>query len=72
MLIKTLLFLVLSGFFLSCGVKGKPQPPLDPPLLGRGEPSYSKATQGLKIDPKKKKKIQDDWDDGSDFTEEKD
>lgn len=66
-------FVLLTVFiFCGCGVKGRPMPPTDPPVLGRGEPSYSKATQSLKIDPKKKKKIQDDWDDNSDFVEEKD
>ena len=56
---------------LGCGVKGKPSPPLTPPVLCRGEPSYSKATEGLKIDPKKRKKIQDDWDESDDFIEDK-
>ena len=65
-----LLFSILIAF--GCGVKGKPMPPYSPPVLGRGEPSYSKATQGLPMDPKKKKKIQDDWEEKPDFPEEKD
>jgi hypothetical protein len=64
--------LIVILFSFGCGVKGKPMPPMNPPVLGRGEPSYSKATQGLPIDPKKKKKIQDDWDEKPDFPEEKD
>jgi hypothetical protein len=65
------LILFLTFLNLSCGVKGKPLPPLTPPALGRGEPNYSKATQGLEIDPKKKRKIQDDWPEEPDFKEEK-
>lgn len=53
---------------LSCGVKGKPQPPLTPAVLGRGEPSYSKATEKLRV-PKKKTptKINDDFEETDDF-----
>lgn len=50
---------------VGCGVKGKPLPPLTPPVLGRGEPNYSKATQDVKIRKQspKKNRPQDDWDD---------
>lgn len=42
--------IVLSvGFTLAlgagCGVRGKPQPPLTPPELGRGEPTFKRATE---------------------------
>ena len=30
-----------------CGVKGDPMPPEKPPELGRGKPSYSRATKGM-------------------------
>lgn len=33
--IKTLIIFCL--FSLSCGIKGKPSPPLDPPWIGHGE-----------------------------------
>lgn len=33
--IKVLIFFCLFG--LSCGIKGKPSPPLDPPWIGNGE-----------------------------------
>lgn len=50
---KTLLLFFLNGLFLllstSCGVKGKPQPPLTDPVLGRGEPNFSKATEKVKL-----------------------
>jgi hypothetical protein len=69
-MMKFLIFFPILASF-GCGVKGKPLPPFSPPVLGRGEPSYSKATQGLQIDPKKKKKIQDDWEEKNDFPEDK-
>lgn len=69
---KTTLALSL-GFFsallIGCGIKGKPQPPLTPPVLGRGEPNFSKATEGLKI---KKKPPAFDWQEPEDFPEERD
>ncbi len=57
-----MLVLGISG----CGVKGKPQPPLTPPILGRGEPSFSKATETIKV-PKKAKKIEGDFEEPEDF-----
>lgn len=59
--------LLLEG----CGVKGKPLPPLTPPVLGRGEPNYSRATQDVKIHKNGTSKSTDDWDDDSDFSSEK-
>lgn len=64
----------ISVFFVfltsACGVKGDPQPPLTPPLLGRGEPSFSKATEALKIKKKNKPSLEPDWDEPADFPEE--
>lgn len=62
-----------SGFILSicwtaCGVKGKPQPPLTAPVLGRGEPSFSKATEKIKV---KRKARPSDWDENGEFPEER-
>lgn len=54
--------LILCG----CGVKGKPLPPLVSSPIGRGEPSFSKITEKIKIQ-KTGKKIQDDFEDESDF-----
>lgn len=45
---------------LGCGVKGKPLPPEEPPVLGRGEPNFLKATEKIKLKPKPPV---DDWDD---------
>ena len=45
-------------FVAACGVKGDPVPPHAPPPIGRGKPSYSKATMTL---PKKKMPEEKDW-----------
>lgn len=39
-MIKVLLAMTLTLFATSCGVKGKPLPPLEPPSIGTGEPQY--------------------------------
>lgn len=69
---KTLqLFSLNLIFFLSvaaCGVKGKPQPPLEAPVLGRGEPNFSKATENVKL---RKKPPASDWEEEGDFPEDK-
>ncbi len=36
-----------------CGVKGDPLPPEKPVDLGRGRPTYKRATEGLKIEKNK-------------------
>ncbi|MCB0383810.1 MAG: hypothetical protein KDD43_00350 [Bdellovibrionales bacterium] len=43
LLIITALSLANTG----CGVKGDPLPPEKPPELGRGKPSYNRATKGM-------------------------
>lgn len=39
--------LFFASLNLACGVRGRPQPPLKPPELGRGEPSYKKAVEDI-------------------------
>lgn len=39
----SLVFLVLL-FAVSCGVKGRPQPPNKTPYIGRGEPTFSQSS----------------------------
>ena len=39
---------------LGCGVKGKPQPPLLPEVMGTGQYNYKNATEGVKVNSKKK------------------
>lgn len=69
---KQFLFIMMGFFFTvitNCGVKGKPQPPLTAPVLGRGEPSYSKATENVKL--KQQKPRPSDWNEEEDFPEDK-
>jgi len=43
----------LSGLFivsfslLSCGIKGRPNVPLERPYIGRGKPTYRRAMKGF-------------------------
>ncbi len=61
-------FLVLLSIpiLVSCGVKGKPQPPLEAPVLGRGEYTPPKKTQDSKA-KKKSKNSEPDWEEADDF-----
>lgn len=59
----SMLFAVLA--LLGCGVKGDPLPPEKPAELGRGRPTYKRATEELKIKktaPKKTPSTKDDED----------
>lgn len=62
--------LILALFIAGCGVKGKPQPPLETPTLGRGQPNFSKAAKKLRIDKSKKPVVTDEWDKQQDFVDE--
>jgi hypothetical protein len=69
---KTLI--VILGLFslCSCGVKGNPQPPLQSPVLGRGEPNFSKATESVRVKKLKNKfnnSSDPEWDEAADFPE---
>lgn len=64
-LAKILIFLIFP-FIISCGVKGKPQPPLESPVLGRGEYTPVKKAQDNKT-KKKQKSIEPDWEESDDF-----
>lgn len=70
---RNLLFPIIAvlilGSISACGVKGKPLPPTTPPVLGRGEPNYSGATENLKLKKKKNPKIEGDFEDENDFNE---
>ena len=66
--ILTPIFVAAILCSLGCGVKGRPQAPLKPALISRGEPSFSKATEKIKVSPQnKKKKIEGDFEDQYDF-----
>lgn len=45
---------------LGCGVKGDPLPPEKPAELGRGRPTYKRATEGLRIQHKQDVKQEPD------------
>lgn len=43
--------LVLLWSTVACGVKGDPVPPQRPAEIGRGRPTYKRATERVKIQP---------------------
>lgn len=46
----SILIFLCAGFVSACGVKGDPLPPEKPVELGRGRPTYRRATEGMKIE----------------------
>lgn len=50
----------------ACGVKGDPLPPEQPPSLGRGRPTYRRATEDLKVIPRAPVKDPDELDEERD------
>lgn len=63
---KALIALIIIFTSAACGVKGKPLPPLTAPPLGRGEPTFKKATD-LPSPRKPRQPIPDDWEEAEDF-----
>lgn len=45
-----LIFSVTLAWLNACGVKGDPLPPERPADLGRGRPTYKRATEKIKIE----------------------
>jgi hypothetical protein len=45
-----IVMLFSSVFLTGCGVKGDPLPPEKPPELGRGRPTYKRATEEIHIE----------------------
>jgi len=70
-IIKIFALMIMIALWGGCGVKGKPQPPLTPPILGRGEMSFSSATKSLKLKKTPKSNQEPDWDESEDFPEDK-
>jgi hypothetical protein len=54
----SLLFFILTEL-CACGVKGDPLPPEKPVELGRGRPTYKRATEGIKVDRKLRKAVEE-------------
>ncbi|MGE0762908.1 MAG: hypothetical protein AB7N80_06490 [Bdellovibrionales bacterium] len=44
-----LTLLLTVGLLLGCGVRGDPVPPQRPAELGRGRPTYRRATERVKV-----------------------
>ncbi len=43
------MFLIIGFGEIGCGVKGDPIPPDRPPNLGRGNPTYKRATEDISL-----------------------
>ncbi len=48
LLLKRIGYLMILAL-VGCGVKGDPQPPSQPPMIGHGEPNYTKNHPKLKL-----------------------
>lgn len=65
-----LLFSIFAA--LGCGVKGDPLPPERPADIGRGRPTYKRATEEIKIQKTPQRKqlpVKDDSDEDDDERE---
>lgn len=58
----SLTILAIMFWIAGCGVKGDPLPPEKPTELGRGRPTYKRATEGIPIE--KSKEEEEGEDDG--------
>lgn len=57
---KLFMFAALAIVIGGCGVKGDPLPPEKPVEIGRGRPTYKRATEGIKIEKTKKEEEEDE------------
>lgn len=57
---KNYLLCVVVLALAGCGVKGRPLPPLQPPPLGTGEPTYKDSTTKPPVPVKKSLQDPDD------------
>ncbi len=55
----------------ACGVKGDPLPPEKPVELGRGRPTYKRATEGIQIEKRQPKPRTKDEDEDEDKDEDR-
>ncbi|MGE4133169.1 MAG: lipoprotein [Bdellovibrionales bacterium] len=64
-----LLLAIISLFWVGgCGVKGDPLPPEKPAELGRGRPTYKRATESIEV---KRRRYQEDEDETDTDEEER-
>ena len=57
--INAALLILALATLSACGVKGDPLPPEKPMEIGRGRPTYKKATEGIRIDKTKQEPDRD-------------
>lgn len=69
-LAKKLLTISSILIVCGCGVKGDPLPPEKPVDLGRGRPTYRKATEGIKIEKRSYRFEEDEEDQEEDRNDE--
>ena len=48
-LLRAALVMGALAFVCACGVRGRPQPPLTPAELGRGQPTFKRATEEFRF-----------------------
>jgi len=61
---KTSALVLITWLLCSCGVKGDPLPPEKPSELGRGRPTYKRATEKIKVE--KTRRTDDEADEDKD------
>lgn len=64
--ISCLTAIAIVLWITGCGVKGDPLPPEKPTELGRGRPTYKRATEGIAIEKNKATRLKDDDEDSED------
>jgi hypothetical protein len=47
--LSAIVILASAFLFAACGVRGRPQPPLTPAELGRGKPTFKRATEEFRF-----------------------
>ena len=61
-LLKIIFVFVTFLLTVACGVKGDPLPPERPAQMGRGKPTYKRATENLKLPNVQKNKKEEEED----------
>lgn len=56
----SLLVLLVLPLLSGCGVKGDPLPPERPVEIGRGRPTYKRASEGLHVKDKRRRSAEEE------------